>query len=114
MPTIEKYDPNDMPPNCCAIDARCVLMKFPIAVPTTDAFHISMNIAPAPYKNENSTQNSSTLTLLKTISQLDTGSGASVDDVIMISKVSNAETFLQDMIMRGEIFEVKPGKYKMM
>ena len=69
---------------------------------------------PEPKVVENPNTMNSKDKLLKTISQLDTGSGASVDDVIMISKVSNAETFLQDMIMRGEIFEVKPGKYKMM
>lgn len=65
--TTEKYDPNVTPPNWFASDAMFVLMKFPMATPITDAFHININIAPAPYKNENKMQNRSTLTLLKNI-----------------------------------------------
>ena len=44
-----------------------VLMNDPIAVPTIDAFHMRMNIAPAPYRKENNIQNSKTFTLLKNI-----------------------------------------------
>lgn len=42
-------------------------MKFPIAVPMTDAFHVRMNKAPAPYRKEKSIQKTNTLRLLKNI-----------------------------------------------
>lgn len=51
--------------------------------------------------------------ILNIIKQLDTGSGASIDDIIMISKISNAEEIIQDMMLKGEIFELKPGKLKL-
>jgi len=52
--------------------------------------------------------------ILTLIKQLDTGSGASVDDIILISKLSNAEDVIQDMLLKGEIFEMKAGKFKLM
>ena len=41
------------------------LIKFPIAVPITDAFQVRMKIAPAPYKKEKSMQKIKTFKLLK-------------------------------------------------
>jgi RPA family protein len=52
--------------------------------------------------------------LVRIISQLDTGSGAGIDDVITISKISNAEEIIQDMLLKGEIFELRPGRLKLM
>lgn len=52
--------------------------------------------------------------LIRIITQLDTGSGASIDDVITISKIANAEEIIQDMLLKGEIFEIKAGKLKLM
>ena len=52
--------------------------------------------------------------VMELIKQLDTGSGASVDDIILISKISNAEDIIQDMLLKGEVFEIKPGKMKLM
>ncbi len=42
-------------------------MKLPAAAPITLAFHVRMNIAPAPYKKLNSMQKISTLTLFRNI-----------------------------------------------
>lgn len=63
---------------------------------------------------ENTSTVSSKERLIKIISQLDTGSGASIDDVITISKISNSEDIIQDMLLKGEIFEIKPGRLKLM
>src|SRR3989338_2137741 len=43
------------------------LIKLPIAAPITVAFQVNMNMAPAPYTKENSTENAITLKLLKNI-----------------------------------------------
>jgi len=52
--------------------------------------------------------------IIQVIKQLDTGSGASIDDVLMISKMSNSEDIIQDMLLKGEIFEIKSGRLKLM
>lgn len=52
-------------PVSCAISSSSVFMKYPIAIPITVAFHVSTNIAPAPYMNENIIAISSTVMLLK-------------------------------------------------
>jgi RPA family protein len=52
--------------------------------------------------------------IIQIIKQLDTGSGTGIDDVIMISKMSNAEDIIQDMLLKGEIFEIKAGRLKLM
>lgn len=63
---------------------------------------------------ESSSTASSKEKIINIISQLDNGSGAAVDDIMRISKVSNAETVIQDMLLKGEIFEVKAGRLKLM
>lgn len=50
------------------IIVNCVFAKLPIAVPSTDAFHVSMNSAPTPYISENSIADISTFMLLMNIS----------------------------------------------
>jgi RPA family protein len=52
--------------------------------------------------------------IIDVIKQLDSGSGASIDDIIHISKIKNAEDIVKDMVLRGEIFELKPGKIKIL
>jgi hypothetical protein len=32
----------------------------------------------------------------------------------MLSKISNAEDIIQDMLLKGEIFEIKAGRLKLM
>jgi len=52
--------------------------------------------------------------LLRIIAQLDKGEGAGIDDVIKLSGVSYAEEMIQDMILKGELFEAKPGRLKIL
>jgi RPA family protein len=52
--------------------------------------------------------------ILRNITTLDNGDGASIEDVIKISAMKNAEEILQDMILRGDIFEYKAGRIKLM
>ena len=52
--------------------------------------------------------------ILKLIIQLDKGDGASVEDVLKMSRVSNGEEILSDMMMRGEVYENKAGHVKLM
>ncbi|HYD03097.1 MAG TPA: hypothetical protein VEC16_02255 [Alphaproteobacteria bacterium] len=50
----------------------------------------------------------------KIIKDLDRGSGANIDDVLRMSKASNGEEIISDMLMRGEIYEFKAGHVKLM
>jgi RPA family protein len=50
----------------------------------------------------------------KTIKNLDKGNGASIEDVLKISKLQNGEEIISDMMMRGEIYEFKAGHIKLM
>jgi RPA family protein len=52
--------------------------------------------------------------IIQIIKQLDAGSGTGIDDIIMLSKISNAEDIIQDMLLKGEIFEIKAGRLKLM
>lgn len=48
------------------------------------------------------------------IKKLDDGNGASVDDIIKNSDSDNAESIINRMLENGDIFEVKPGKLKVL
>jgi len=52
--------------------------------------------------------------IAKTIKELDRSDGASIDDVLRLSKVSNGEELISEMMMRGEIYESKAGHIKLM
>jgi RPA family protein len=52
--------------------------------------------------------------MIKLIKELDNGSGAPIDDVIRLAKVKNGEDIIEDMLLKGEIFEIKAGRVKMM
>jgi len=52
--------------------------------------------------------------MINFIKQLDSGSGASIDDIMTVSKIKNAEDIIQDMLLKGEVYEVKAGKIKLM
>ena len=47
---------------------NCDFAKLPIAVPSTDAFHVSMKSAPIPYRNENMSAETRTFKLLMNMS----------------------------------------------
>jgi RPA family protein len=52
--------------------------------------------------------------IAKLIKELDKGDGASIDDVIRFSKITNGEEIISDMMMRGEIYESKAGHIRLM
>jgi RPA family protein len=52
--------------------------------------------------------------VIKFIKELDAGEGAMIDDVLRLSKISNGEEIVSDMMMRGEIYESKAGYVKLM
>jgi hypothetical protein len=52
--------------------------------------------------------------IIQIIRELDNGDGADIDEIIRFSKIKNAEELIQDFILRGEVFELKPGKIKLM
>jgi RPA family protein len=63
-------------------------------------------------------ENASTLgskeRIAKLIKELDKGEGANIEDVLRLSKVSNGEDIISDMMMRGEIYESKAGNIKLL
>jgi RPA family protein len=48
------------------------------------------------------------------VKELDKGEGADIDEVIKKSKVKNAEEIIKKFMMEGEIFEIRPGKIKIL
>jgi RPA family protein len=52
--------------------------------------------------------------MTRLIKDLDKGEGASIDDVIRFSKITNGEELISDMMMRGEVYESKAGYIKLM
>lgn len=52
--------------------------------------------------------------ILSMIKDMDKGDGADFDSVIKNSQVENAETRIKDLLKKGEIFELRPGKLKIL
>jgi RPA family protein len=52
--------------------------------------------------------------IIKLIKDLDRGEGANIDDIIKLSRITNGEELISDMMMRGEIYESKAGHVKLM
>lgn len=52
--------------------------------------------------------------IISLIKELDNGQGADIDEVILFSKIKNSEDIIKDFILRGEAFELRPGKVKLM
>lgn len=67
---------------------------------------------PEPQLIESETTMNSKERIIKLISELDSGQGAEMDNIIRLSKIGNCEEILNDMIMKGEIYEIRPGKIK--
>ncbi|MCK4589231.1 MAG: hypothetical protein KAT77_02225 [Nanoarchaeota archaeon] len=57
----------------------------------------------APYEN-----------LLNLIKKLDQGEGVNVDDLIKQSTLPNCEELVESLLKEGEIFEITPGKIKIL
>ena len=51
---------------------------------------------------------------LKIIKNIDDGEGADFQDVVAMAKSENAEDILKNLIKNGDIFELRPGKLKVL
>ena len=52
--------------------------------------------------------------ILEKIKELDKGEGADVDEVMKALAMENPEKAIQELLQGGEIFEVKPGRVKLL
>ncbi len=52
--------------------------------------------------------------IINTIKELDSGDGVDIDSVVNKVKEKNAEKLLQDLMIRGDIFEIRPGRIKVL
>jgi RPA family protein len=63
----------------------------------------------APLAEENKAER-----IIKAIEQLDAGDGAPIEQVVLMSKVPEAEAIIEQLLMQGDIFELRPGKVKVL
>ena len=52
--------------------------------------------------------------ILAAIQQLDRGEGVDIDEILQTVKDDKAENTLQMLLQEGEIFEIKPGRVKLL
>jgi len=52
--------------------------------------------------------------LLRIIKETDKGDGADIEDVIVKANIQNGETMITNLIKEGEIFEIRPGRVKVL
>jgi hypothetical protein len=52
--------------------------------------------------------------LISIIKRIDSGDGALFDDIARDSKLTNCEEYINRLLELGEIFEVKPGRFKVL
>lgn len=52
--------------------------------------------------------------VLGIIKKLDQGSGVHIEEIIKESPIPNAESIIEKMIQRGDIFQISPGKVKIL
>ncbi|MFH1506734.1 MAG: hypothetical protein ABIE94_07175 [archaeon] len=52
--------------------------------------------------------------ILKKIAELDEGDGADIDEVVSAVKFKESESIIMHLLEEGEIFEIKPGKLKVL
>lgn len=52
--------------------------------------------------------------ILNSISMLDQGKGVEIQEIISHIKIKNCETIIRNLIEEGEIFEISPGKVKLL
>ena len=48
------------------------------------------------------------------IKEIDKGEGANIQDVITKSQIVNVEEIIENLLKHGEVFEIKPGKLKVL
>ena len=74
-----------------------------IILPVETATENEENFQAGPYQK-----------IINTIAMLDSGNGADVTEIIENIKIKDAEKIIQNLIMEGEIFELSPGKVKLL
>ncbi len=52
--------------------------------------------------------------IFRLIKEMDQGNGVEIDEVVSKSKVEKAEEIINKLLRAGEIFEIKPGKLKVL
>ena len=52
--------------------------------------------------------------VFKLIKKLDSGDGVDIEEVIKSSSYNNAEELIQKLMQAGDVFEVKPGRIKVL
>lgn len=52
--------------------------------------------------------------IIMVIRQLDTGDGAPIEQVVVMSKIPEAEEIIEQLLLHGDIFELRPGKVKVL
>jgi len=65
-------------------------------------------------KDKETSEQSSALTLIDTIRELDQGSGVDQEQIAQKINVENPEKIISMLLKEGEIFEVSPGKLKIL
>jgi len=64
--------------------------------------------------NKSPDKESPTEILLSLIRKQDNGEGATTEDIISQSQINDAEKVINSLLLEGEIFEVKPGRLKVL
>ncbi|MEK6963168.1 MAG: hypothetical protein AABX70_01980 [Nanoarchaeota archaeon] len=79
----------------------------PILTPSqaVPAPSLSLPTEPAPSVGEQ---------ILAQIKQLDTGEGADIDEVLKAINAENGEKVIRMLLQEGEVYEIKPGKLKLL
>lgn len=67
-----------------------------------------------PIVEEEAVVASSSQMIYKLIKKLDDGGGVDFDNIIKNSKLDNTEELISNLLQEGEIFELKPGKLKIL
>jgi len=52
--------------------------------------------------------------VVRKIKELDSGEGVDVDDIAALLSVSGVDVIVEGLLKKGELFEVKPGKVKIL
>ncbi|MEM4336988.1 MAG: OB-fold nucleic acid binding domain-containing protein [Candidatus Woesearchaeota archaeon] len=69
---------------------------------------------PPQFEEEVVENNSEIQIILDCIKKFDDGNGANISDIIKKSNCSDAERIIQELIKNGDVFEIMPGKIKIL
>ncbi len=91
-------------------DAKNLAINKPVQenlVPKTDAKGIAKD-------DEQGYIKSDSLQIYNMIKEFDNGEGVDIEEVIMKSGLANANDIITGLLLEGEIFEIKPGRLKIL